>query len=331
MTDDRNDPAIRKGALLLSSLVLTPREGLEAYRDRRVANKDVDLELLEKARAVLDAVGFILRSESAADWRKLERAHEALRGVPAPSDADDAEEAAAEGSAAPPAADRAREDTAWSAPTERAVVPPGVTSTESTEPPARAPVVPPPPLVAPPPAPAAPAPAPVAPPPAPIAPPPAPVAAHPPAVVPAEPVEAMDSTAVVAALEEGITLPFEAVDVAEPPAPVADGLPPQTSNIDETAALGVALDLGDVLPFGKDDAPSTEFTIEQYASLCAERDLVGQANVGRVLERYGLPGPDALRALDVAWTQRLHDPGRRARFDQLRARYRQWLEQPRRG
>ena len=129
MTDDRNDPAIRKGALLLSSLVLTPREGLEAYRDRRVANKDVDLELLEKARAVLDAVGFILRSESAADWRKLERAHEALRGVKAPSDADDAEEAAAEGSAAPPAADRAREDTAWSAPTERAVVPPGVTST----------------------------------------------------------------------------------------------------------------------------------------------------------------------------------------------------------
>ena len=297
MTDDRNDPAIRKGALLLSSLVLTPREGLEAYRDRRVANKQVDLESLAKARAVLDAVGFVLRSESAADWRKVEQAYEVLRGVKAPSEGTEEEPPPA-----PPRvdADEDRPEATWSAPTERAQVLPGV-ATASTQPPARSPVVPPPPV---------------------------PVAA----AVPASPAE-VDSTAVVAALEEGITLPFEALDVADAPPPVADALPPQTSNIDETAALGVALDLGDVLPFDRGDAPApeTEFTIEQYASLCAERDLVGQANVGRVLERYALPSQDALRALDAAWTERLVDPTKRARFDHLRARYRQWLEQPRRG
>ena len=211
-----------------------------------------------------------------------------------------------------PAEIAAPADAAWSEPTERAMMPPVVTSPVTMEPPARAPVMPP-------------QPAPVAP-----APPPVQGAVAPPAPVAADPPELIDSTAVAAAMEAGITLPFKAVEVAEAPAPIADRLPPQTANIDETAALGVELNLGDVLPFEQDAAP-VDFTIEQYASLCAERDLVGATHVTRVLERYGVPDQEALRALDGVWTARLQDPAKRARFDQLRARYRQWLEEPGRG
>ena len=69
---DRNDPVIRKGALLLSSLVLTPDEGLAAYGDRRVGNEDVDPEQLKQAREILDAVGFVLQSGGKDDWQKLQ-------------------------------------------------------------------------------------------------------------------------------------------------------------------------------------------------------------------------------------------------------------------
>lgn len=77
---DRNDPTTRAGALLLSSLVLTPDSGLAAFRDRRAAG--IDVALLDKARTVLDAVAAAIRSDHRDDWQRLERAWEILRHVP---------------------------------------------------------------------------------------------------------------------------------------------------------------------------------------------------------------------------------------------------------
>ena len=55
MAVSRKDPQIRKAALLLSSLVLTPDSALEAFRKRRAADPEVDLSSLERARDIVEA------------------------------------------------------------------------------------------------------------------------------------------------------------------------------------------------------------------------------------------------------------------------------------
>jgi hypothetical protein len=78
---DRNDETVRQGALLLSALVLTPDSALAAFRDRRTADPELDVELLTQARAILDALGICLRTRRAENWQRVKRAWEILRHV----------------------------------------------------------------------------------------------------------------------------------------------------------------------------------------------------------------------------------------------------------
>ncbi len=115
---DRTDPTTRAGALLLSSLVLTPDGGLAAFRERRTAG--IDVALLEKARALLDAVAAAIRSEDREDWRRIERAWEILRHVapakPPPPREPPAKPPPRETSAAPPPSSGDLDGTALMAP-----------------------------------------------------------------------------------------------------------------------------------------------------------------------------------------------------------------------
>jgi hypothetical protein len=75
----RQDPRIRKGALLLSALVLSPDSALERYRDQRAGDRKLDIEQLRRARDVLDAVAFAIAASEPARWTHVEQAWAALR------------------------------------------------------------------------------------------------------------------------------------------------------------------------------------------------------------------------------------------------------------
>ena len=55
MDDDRKDPLVRRGSLLLSALMLTPDKALDTYRKRRCGDATVELHDLKTARELLDA------------------------------------------------------------------------------------------------------------------------------------------------------------------------------------------------------------------------------------------------------------------------------------
>ncbi len=68
-----------------------------------------------------------------------------------------------------------------------------------------------------------------------------------------------------------------------------------------------------------------ELTIEQYASLCVERAMNPGAE-GQVAQRYEVPSPEALQALDARWHQSLQADGAlNGRFQQAYAQYEAWL------
>ena len=344
MSCSRQDPTIRKGALLLSALVLTPDAALEAYRAKRVADPELDLALLEKARDILDGLAFALRSGRRSDWRHVERAWETMRKIAPP---DETAQPGASAAATPPtrtAEEPARPDLA---PAEKPARPGGATA----DPPTDRPVPP-----------AAPAPA------APARPPAAAVGARdaspwagsparkparpeppakpaPPPVAPALAGSSdVDETAAVdlRALRLGDGMPF-LPGAAQPPPPEADEPTPApaagddaSGDVDETAAVDLrALRLGDGMPFapaGAEPPPTTtagvpELTLQQYASLCAERQLASTTRRAQVERSYGLADAEAAAALDDQWERRLSRDARdQERFDALLQQFRQWLE-----
>lgn len=70
--------------MTLSSLLLTSDEALSSFIARRAADKQLDEAMLKKARGVAEAVCFAILSEKRADWDRIERAYEVLRGVQPP-------------------------------------------------------------------------------------------------------------------------------------------------------------------------------------------------------------------------------------------------------
>src|SRR5688572_12886154 len=75
----RSDPDTRKASLLISGLVVTPDAGLDVFRDRRAADRTLDVAHLKRARDLLDAVSQAISSSDPKNWQRIERAWEALR------------------------------------------------------------------------------------------------------------------------------------------------------------------------------------------------------------------------------------------------------------
>ncbi len=70
-------------------------------------------------------------------------------------------------------------------------------------------------------------------------------------------------------------------------------------------------------------------TVEQYASLCVERMMYPQAGQS-VAQRYGVPTPEALHALDAQWQHRFGaEPGLHQRWQLAYQQYEAWLRQQR--
>jgi hypothetical protein len=85
-------------------------------------------------------------------------------------------------------------------------------------------------------------------------------------------------------------------------------------------------EIGPALPFARSQAAAAPtFTLEQFASLHAEL-AARPAAESEILTRHGVAGEAAMAALHQHWERRLQaDPSLRARFEELLARYRQWL------
>ena len=75
----RSDPATRKASLLLSGLVVTPDEALPMFRDRRAADRSLDIVHLRRARDLLDAIAAAIGAAQPAKWKAIERAWQALQ------------------------------------------------------------------------------------------------------------------------------------------------------------------------------------------------------------------------------------------------------------
>ena len=326
MTLDRNDPIVRRGALLLSALVLTPDSALSAYRAQRAGIPELDVALLDKARSILDAVSFAIQGDQMGSWRRVEQAWEILRKVPPPAPKEEAlhQEVTA--------ADLAGGAGAIEAPPVEHVVEPAPAprARESgTARPALGDRAPAPVVMAPVRA------APVSPPAPPVAPPP-PVAVVRPAVVEADTLAgSVDETAAVdfAAIAAAV-LPF-ANGVSAPPRPFSEIEPDaEAAPVGETAEINLAILAEATMPFarsaGEVNAARDELTTEQYASLCAERLHVGPEGRAEVDARYGLHTEADAQMLDKRWRRRLAaDPTLEGKHRELVERYRDWLRQKR--
>lgn len=315
----RQDPTIRKGALLLSSLVLSPDNALERYRDQRAGDPQLDLSHLRRARDILDAIGFAVVSTEPQRWKRIEQAWQSLRDdarrppepmQEAPADKPTLSTPAAAAVPAAGPAPEARRPAKEPPAVEPADAPPAVGAPIGPPPPAPARPVRPPLVAAPPPIGGRPSgkPSPWAKP---------------------KPAEAeLDETAPVdlsmLRVDED-PLPFEGE--AAPPAPMAPELPPQPiRDLDQTAALGVAVAVGDAVPFGTSSgAAPPELTLEQYASFRAECAVTPE-RLDEVRTRYGVADEPAQRALERSWEQRLAaDADLHQRYEELLPGYERWL------
>jgi len=75
------------------------------------------------------------------------------------------------------------------------------------------------------------------------------------------------------------------------------------------------------------EASAIHLTVEQYASLCAERATHPQA-IEQVAQRYGFSSTAALEAEDEEWKVRFSaDPSLQLRFHQVHAQWLAWLSQ----
>ena len=76
----RSDPETRQASLLLSGLVLTPDSALETFRERRVADKELDVAHLKRARDLLDYVSAAINSGETERWMRIEEAWRLFQG-----------------------------------------------------------------------------------------------------------------------------------------------------------------------------------------------------------------------------------------------------------
>ncbi len=79
-----SDADVRKASLFMSSLLLTPDDGLETFRERRVGNNELALDHLRRARDVLGHLYLALVSGGDDRLRRVERVWQLLgEGEPA--------------------------------------------------------------------------------------------------------------------------------------------------------------------------------------------------------------------------------------------------------
>lgn len=75
----RSSPDVRRASLLLSGLVLTGDDSLEAFRNRRVGDPSLDIDHLKRARDILDAVHEAITSgDDPGRWERVEKAWQIL-------------------------------------------------------------------------------------------------------------------------------------------------------------------------------------------------------------------------------------------------------------
>lgn len=95
MDDDRKDPLVRRGSLLLSALMLTPDKALDTYRKRRCGDATVELHDLKTARELLDAVAYAIAGNDPDNFRRIHDAWQIVRRIPRPASEETTQEPAA--------------------------------------------------------------------------------------------------------------------------------------------------------------------------------------------------------------------------------------------
>jgi hypothetical protein len=122
----------------------------------------------------------------------------------------------------------------------------------------------------------------------------------------------VDQTALATPALNLPALPFAPHAAAQPPPAAAM---PAHEQVGETAFLAPIEGL-DAIP---------NLTVEQYASLCAERALSPQ-HAPAIAQRYKVLSDQALQTLDAQWQQRLHSHGDLYRqFQHVYAQWEAWL------
>lgn len=278
-------------ARLLAKLLLCPDEELSAFGDKRLpADSQATPVHLHQARRILEGVIAILSSGASEPLDRLEAAEAVLLELGSP-------EAAPQLEATPEGEPHTLERPAFGA-------------SPSAEAPA---------LVARGPISGAPSPWSRGEPPPRLGPPTPPFNPPPPAAVaPAGPAPAARPRALTATAmaSEPTVLPFQGSN--QPPPLAIDG---DDEDVGGTVVPGAMNAVGH-LPFKPAAAP--ELTLEQYASLCAEREHRPE-EVEAIARVWGLDSEEA-QALDRTWQVRLQaDPAAAERFQGLVASYRSWL------
>jgi hypothetical protein len=157
---------------------------------------------------------------------------------------------------------------------------------------------------------------------------------------PRKPVRPLDRTApgvsktsAMAAAEDSSYLPFKGKGKgkggeATPPKPAAAALADKPIGLGSTVVGEVMSPLVAALPFQKSSGSERlpQLTLEQYASLCAERNAK-PGELEATLRKYGLADDKAERSLDDQWKQSFDArPKQRERWLQMVREYTAWLE-----
>jgi hypothetical protein len=271
----RSDDATRKAAVTLSALLLTPDDGLASFRNRRVADSEIDVGMLRRARDLLDAVSNALSSRDAQRWRRIEEAWRVLerdaRNRPATS-------APSDPTSKPTRAAENRSEVASDAPGALPI------SLLRPSAPLQGPVV----TVSP---------------------------------DPRDATQPIDRRA----LNLGSPLPFRGA--ASPPLPSKPE--PPHSAVGETSLESLAT-VRPALPFEELAGGEPSWTLEQFASLCAEIDL-HPAQLDRTRARFGLRDAAHEAAVRGHWNARIAGDAQLKRdFERSYEQYQRWLREHRR-
>jgi hypothetical protein len=285
----------RNASLLLSSLMLTPDEGLEAFRSQRLPAASIGRAQLQRARDILDRLAAALTGGDPAAWAGVERAWEAW-AAPEPH----AWENPLAASPAP--------SSRLGHPAAPSGAPAAVSSASPT--PSSIPI--PMPAVAGPPTPSQVAPGPVA-------------GATRPRIIPPRAITAPTPP------DAGVApLPFVSGRAAPPP-PASDEEDPHRE-LGETLGMDTHNEYV-TLPFAVDAAQTLDeqvpadldsWTAEHYAAFQAAC-LVHPGDIAGIERRYGIRTQEARQALDDSWRARLSSDGALARAHaEAFARHRIW-------
>jgi len=159
---------------------------------------------------------------------------------------------------------------------------------------------------------------------------PVPAAAPPPMAIPPIPAGVDETAIATPALNLDPALPFSGSAAAPPSA--NEAAERASDSIDATAftaPIAGLEDLADALPFDTDAAELPDIpdlTVEQYASLCVEREI-NPDQQQETLARYKVLTEQALRTLDERWQHRFATEGDlQQRWQQAFTQYQAWLK-----